>query len=99
MTRRQASRSPTRSIRAENCLWRLASYRLRNSSTRYTRLVTTGRFRSGDLNDAPAGIAITDQIDSRRELPLATGVIPVAEFLNALHKIGYDGPLPIWRSE
>lgn len=46
-----------------------------------------------DLNDAPAGIPIDRQIDSKRELPLATGVIPVGEFLNALHRIGFDGPV------
>ncbi|MEX2558584.1 MAG: sugar phosphate isomerase/epimerase family protein [Pirellulales bacterium] len=46
-----------------------------------------------DLNDAPAGIPIDEQIDSRRELPAATGVIDVATFLRALVKIGYDGPV------
>jgi sugar phosphate isomerase/epimerase len=46
-----------------------------------------------DLNDAPAGLALHEQIDSRRELPLATGVIPVADFLNTLQKIGFDGPI------
>lgn len=46
-----------------------------------------------DLNDAPAGIAVAEQIDSRRELPAATGVIDVATFLRALVKIGYDGPV------
>lgn len=46
-----------------------------------------------DLNDAPAGLAVYEQIDSRRELPLATGVIPVADFLNALQRIGFDGPI------
>lgn len=47
----------------------------------------------GDLNDAPAGIPVAEQIDSKRELPMATGVIPVGEFLNALQKIGFDGPI------
>jgi sugar phosphate isomerase/epimerase len=46
-----------------------------------------------DLNDAPAGVAKEQQIDNQRELPLATGVIPVAEFLAALRDIGYDGPV------
>ena len=46
-----------------------------------------------DLNDAPAGIPRERQMDGQRELPLATGVIPVAEFLAALKKIGYDGPV------
>ena len=48
---------------------------------------------SVDLNDAPAGIAIEQQQDGRRELPLATGVIPVAGFMKALVQIGYDGPV------
>lgn len=46
-----------------------------------------------DLNDAPAGIPREKQIDGQRELPMATGVIPVAPFLNALQKLGYDGPV------
>ena len=46
-----------------------------------------------DLNDAPAGIPKERQIDGQRELPLATGVIPVASFLNALQRLGYDGPV------
>lgn len=46
-----------------------------------------------DLNDAPAGIPREKQIDGQRELPLATGVIPVASFLNALQKLNYDGPV------
>jgi sugar phosphate isomerase/epimerase len=46
-----------------------------------------------DLNDAPAGIARDDQIDSRRELPMASRVIDLEAFLNALVKIGYDGPI------
>lgn len=46
-----------------------------------------------DLNDAPAGIPKEKQIDGQRELPMATGVIPVGDFLNALQKLGYDGPV------
>ena len=46
-----------------------------------------------DLNDAPAGIPNEEQMDLVRELPAATGVIPVADFLGALVKIGYDGPV------
>ena len=47
---------------------------------------------SADLNDAPAGIPVERQIDGRRELPCATGVIPVATFVGALASVGYDGP-------
>ncbi len=48
---------------------------------------------SVDLNDAPAGIAVEQQKDNTRELPCATGVIPVGEFLNALNKLGCDAPV------
>ena len=47
---------------------------------------------SVDLNDAPAGVPKEQQIDGKRELPCATGVIDMAAFLNALNRIGYDGP-------
>ena len=46
-----------------------------------------------DLNDAPAGIPVDQQIDHQRELPAATGVINVKAFLEALIEIGYDGPI------
>lgn len=45
------------------------------------------------LNDAPKGVPVAQQIDSRRDLPCATGVIDVKSFLGALIKIGYDGPV------
>jgi sugar phosphate isomerase/epimerase len=45
-----------------------------------------------DLNDAPR-VSLDDQHDGSRELPAATGVIPVAGFLGALLRIGYDGPI------
>ena len=46
-----------------------------------------------DLNDAPAGIPTDQQKDLVRDLPCATGVIDLKTFLNALVKIGYDGPI------
>jgi sugar phosphate isomerase/epimerase len=46
-----------------------------------------------DLNDAPAGILNDEQKDLVRDLPCATGVIDLKTFLNALVKIGYDGPI------
>ncbi len=46
-----------------------------------------------DLNDAPAGVALADQQDGRRELPAATGVIPVEDFLRALAGMRFDGPV------
>jgi sugar phosphate isomerase/epimerase len=45
------------------------------------------------LNDAPQGVAVEQQIDSRRELPCATGVIDLKTYLGAMVKIGYDGPV------
>jgi sugar phosphate isomerase/epimerase len=45
------------------------------------------------LNDAPKGIPVGQQVDNRRELPCATGVIDTKAYLRALVKIGYDGPL------
>ncbi len=48
---------------------------------------------SCDLNDAPAGIPKEEQQDLKRELPMATGIIDVGAFLNALQQIGYDGPV------
>ncbi len=46
-----------------------------------------------DLNDAGAGIPVNEQIDGRRELPSATGMIDLKAFLSALISIGYDGPV------
>jgi sugar phosphate isomerase/epimerase len=48
-----------------------------------------------DLNDAPAGIPKDQQLDNRRELPCATGVIDLRGFLNALNQIGYNGPVRV----
>lgn len=46
-----------------------------------------------DLNDAPTGLEIDEQIDNTRALPAATGVIDVKTFLQALVSIEYDGPV------
>lgn len=45
------------------------------------------------LNDAPQGIPVDQQVDNRRDLPAATGVIDLKTFLGALAEIGYDGPI------
>lgn len=50
---------------------------------------------SVDLNDAPAGIPVDQQMDLKRELPAATGVIDVKSFLGALKEMGYDGPVRV----
>jgi sugar phosphate isomerase/epimerase len=46
-----------------------------------------------DLNDAPEGLEIDQQLDQQRELPAATGVIDLKAFLGVLAEIGYDGPV------
>ncbi len=46
-----------------------------------------------DLNDAHRGRSPREQIDGERELPVATGIIPTKDFLKALMKINYDGPV------
>ncbi len=48
---------------------------------------------SADLNDAPKGVRLEDQYDNHRELPLATGVIDLKDFLSSLVAVGYDGPI------
>lgn len=45
-----------------------------------------------DLNDAPR-LPLDELQDNHRELPAATGVIPIRQFLQALVAIGYDGPV------
>lgn len=57
------------------------------------RTLTNRDIVSADLNDAPSGIPRDEQFDNQRELPLATGVIDIREFLEALVAVGYDGPI------
>ena len=45
------------------------------------------------INDAPAGLSIDEQVDNVRTLPGETGVIPMTLFLQALVKMGYEGPV------
>jgi len=45
------------------------------------------------VNDAPAGVAIDEQLDNVRDLPGATGMIDMGDFLGALAEIQYDGPV------
>jgi sugar phosphate isomerase/epimerase len=47
------------------------------------------------LNDAPAGVDADEQIDDRRMLPGATGVIDVGTFLGALTTMGFAGPVAV----
>ena len=55
--------------------------------------LTPGEIVSVDLNDAPAGVAVDEQMDLKRRLPAATGVIDLASFLGALVQVGFDGPV------
>lgn len=45
------------------------------------------------VNDAPAGVAMNEFVDNVRGLPGETGVIPIADFLQALQTIGYEGAI------
>lgn len=45
------------------------------------------------INDAPAGIPAEKQVDVVRELPGATGVLRIGEFMDGLIQLGYDGPV------
>ena len=45
------------------------------------------------VNDAPAGLAVDEQLDLVRTLPGETGVIDIAGFLQELQAIGYNGPV------
>lgn len=44
-------------------------------------------------NDAPKDVPRDQLKDGQREVPLATGVIDMAGFVNALNQVGYDGPI------
>lgn len=45
-----------------------------------------------DLNDARSGFTADEQLDGKRELPMASGIIDMQSFMDALVEIGYDGP-------
>lgn len=55
--------------------------------------LTNAQIIAVDLNDAPKGLEIDQQLDQKRELPSATGVIDVKAFLQYLVDVGYDGPV------
>ena len=46
-----------------------------------------------DINDARSGFTRVEQTDGKRELPMATGVIPIKDYLQGIIDIGYDGPV------
>jgi sugar phosphate isomerase/epimerase len=45
------------------------------------------------VNDAPPGVALEEQDDHVRGLPMETGVIDLPAFMQKLHSMGYDGPV------
>lgn len=45
------------------------------------------------FNDAPLGVSREDQPSHQRELPGATGVLRIGEFIRGLQNLGYDGPV------
>jgi sugar phosphate isomerase/epimerase len=47
------------------------------------------------INDAPAGIAVDEQMDLVRAMPGETGVLDISGFLQALEEIGYNGPVTV----
>ena len=47
------------------------------------------------INDAPKGRTIAEQLDQERELPGATGVLRVSEFMKGLENLNYDGPVSV----
>lgn len=57
------------------------------------RGLTAAQVVNVHVNDAPAGLAIDEQLDGVRDLPGATGVLDLNGFLHALRDIGYDGPV------
>jgi sugar phosphate isomerase/epimerase len=47
------------------------------------------------INDAVVGVDVDEQLDDVRTLPGATRVIDLVGFLQALDRIGYDGPVAV----
>lgn len=47
------------------------------------------------INDAVDGLSMAEHQDLDRRLPMETGVIPLADFMKKLDKIGYDGPVTV----
>ncbi len=57
--------------------------------------LTAGNVVDVHVNDAPAGVAIDDQVDGVRCLPGETGVVDLNSFLGTLQRVGYDGPVVV----
>lgn len=57
------------------------------------RTLTSEDIITVDLNDAREGFTRISQQDGKRELPLATGIINIKDFLQGLIDIDYGGPV------
>jgi sugar phosphate isomerase/epimerase len=55
--------------------------------------LTAGDIVAVHVNDAPVGIPVDEQMDLVRALPLETGVLDIVGFMQALQRMGYDGPV------
>lgn len=55
--------------------------------------LTNDQIATVDLNDAKAGRTADEQIDGERELPMASGLVDMQSFMDAMVEIGYDGPM------
>ncbi|WOK09369.1 sugar phosphate isomerase/epimerase family protein [Imperialibacter roseus] len=64
-----------------------------NDTLEDIKTLTPSDIITADINDARAGFKREEQQDGKRELPLATGVINMKDFLQGLIDIGYDGPV------
>ena len=64
-----------------------------NDTLEDIKTLTPADIITADINDARAGFKREEQQDGKRELPLATGVINMKDFLQGLIDIGYDGPV------
>ncbi|MFC2124048.1 sugar phosphate isomerase/epimerase family protein [Bacteroidota bacterium] len=55
--------------------------------------LTKEQIATVDLNDATAGRTADEQLDGERELPMASGLVDMQSFMDAMVEIGYDGPM------
>ena len=47
------------------------------------------------INDGAKGVTLEEQMDQQRELPGATGVLRIGEFMKGLKDLNYDGPVAV----
>ena len=61
----------------------------------FKKIASNDRIITAHLSDAPAGISRDEQPNHQRELPGATGILHIKEFIKGLHDLNYDGPVLI----